>query len=40
MAIEQFGESLLSSQRARQEKLASQQRKQERKEALIGLGVK
>lgn len=40
MAIEQFGESLLSSQRARQEKLASQQRKQERKEVLIGLGVK
>jgi hypothetical protein len=40
MAIEQFGESLLSSQQARQEKLASQQRKQERKEVLIGLGVK
>ena len=40
MAIEQFGESLLSSQRVRQDKLASQQRKQERKEALIGLGVK
>jgi len=40
MAIEQFAESLLSSQRARQDKLASQQRKQEKKEALIGLGVK
>ena len=40
MAIEQFAESLLSSQRDRQDKLASQQRKQERKEALIGLGVK
>jgi len=40
MAIEQFAESLLSSQRVRQDKLASQQRKQERKEALIGLGVK
>jgi hypothetical protein len=40
MAIEQFAESLLSSQRKRQDKLASQQRKQERKEALIGLGVK
>ncbi len=40
MAIEQLGESLLSNIRARNDQIARQNRKIDRKEALMALGTK
>jgi hypothetical protein len=39
MAIEQLGESLLSDVRNRNEQAAKRARKEEEKDALLGLGV-